>query len=52
MAPMGTPRVDFAAILKEKYIYVFGGSNGSDGRRLSSTERYSIANNTWEELPD
>eukprot|EP00816_Leptocylindrus_hargravesii_P002420 CAMPEP_0196804018 /NCGR_PEP_ID=MMETSP1362-20130617/3534_1 /TAXON_ID=163516 /ORGANISM="Leptocylindrus danicus, Strain CCMP1856" /LENGTH=137 /DNA_ID=CAMNT_0042175989 /DNA_START=19 /DNA_END=429 /DNA_ORIENTATION=- len=49
MAPMATARHDFAAVLKEKYIYVFGGYNGSS---LSSTERYSIANNTWEELPD
>jgi len=50
MAPMGTAREDFAAALKEKYIYVFGGCNGDDGW-LSSTERYSIDNNTWEDLP-
>eukprot|EP00816_Leptocylindrus_hargravesii_P012152 CAMPEP_0196801192 /NCGR_PEP_ID=MMETSP1362-20130617/901_1 /TAXON_ID=163516 /ORGANISM="Leptocylindrus danicus, Strain CCMP1856" /LENGTH=54 /DNA_ID=CAMNT_0042171999 /DNA_START=254 /DNA_END=414 /DNA_ORIENTATION=- len=50
MAPMGTPRKEFAAIPKDSYIYVFGGCNNR--RRLSSTERYCIANNTWEELPD
>eukprot|EP00816_Leptocylindrus_hargravesii_P008031 CAMPEP_0196801788 /NCGR_PEP_ID=MMETSP1362-20130617/1565_1 /TAXON_ID=163516 /ORGANISM="Leptocylindrus danicus, Strain CCMP1856" /LENGTH=141 /DNA_ID=CAMNT_0042172913 /DNA_START=28 /DNA_END=449 /DNA_ORIENTATION=+ len=49
MAPMGNPRKEFAAILKDEYIYVFGGYNG---RSLSSTERYSVANNTWENLPD
>eukprot|EP00816_Leptocylindrus_hargravesii_P002373 CAMPEP_0196802000 /NCGR_PEP_ID=MMETSP1362-20130617/1741_1 /TAXON_ID=163516 /ORGANISM="Leptocylindrus danicus, Strain CCMP1856" /LENGTH=270 /DNA_ID=CAMNT_0042173197 /DNA_START=30 /DNA_END=839 /DNA_ORIENTATION=+ len=54
MAPMGTPRRYFAAILKDGYIYVFGGTN-DDGAMyydLSSTERYSIANNIWENLPD
>eukprot|EP00816_Leptocylindrus_hargravesii_P005627 CAMPEP_0196802124 /NCGR_PEP_ID=MMETSP1362-20130617/1814_1 /TAXON_ID=163516 /ORGANISM="Leptocylindrus danicus, Strain CCMP1856" /LENGTH=56 /DNA_ID=CAMNT_0042173339 /DNA_START=12 /DNA_END=179 /DNA_ORIENTATION=- len=50
MAPMGTARYDFAAILKDNYIYVFGGCN--NGGRLSSTERYCIANNTWEDLQD
>merc|ERR1712226_1750245 len=49
MAPMGTTRDGFAAILKDGYIYVLGGYNG---RSLSSTERYCIANNTWEQLPD
>jgi len=51
MAPMGTARGDFAADLKENYIYVFGGYNRDDGD-LSSTERYSIDNNIWEGLPD
>jgi len=51
MAPMGTARGSyFAAALKENYIYVFGGFNDDDG--LSSAERYSIDNNTWEDLPD
>jgi len=50
MAPMGTARSLFAAQLKDKYIYVFGGV--SKTRMLSSTERYSIDNNTWEDLPD
>jgi len=50
MAPMGNTRFAFAAVLKGKYIYVFGGYNGR--RRLSSTERYCIDNNTWEDLPD
>eukprot|EP00816_Leptocylindrus_hargravesii_P003232 CAMPEP_0196801288 /NCGR_PEP_ID=MMETSP1362-20130617/1054_1 /TAXON_ID=163516 /ORGANISM="Leptocylindrus danicus, Strain CCMP1856" /LENGTH=101 /DNA_ID=CAMNT_0042172175 /DNA_START=156 /DNA_END=458 /DNA_ORIENTATION=- len=54
MAPMSTARYSFAAVPKDEYIYVFGGYNfrfNGDGR-LSSTERYCIANNTWEELPD
>eukprot|EP00816_Leptocylindrus_hargravesii_P012222 CAMPEP_0196803138 /NCGR_PEP_ID=MMETSP1362-20130617/2552_1 /TAXON_ID=163516 /ORGANISM="Leptocylindrus danicus, Strain CCMP1856" /LENGTH=150 /DNA_ID=CAMNT_0042174581 /DNA_START=223 /DNA_END=672 /DNA_ORIENTATION=+ len=51
MAPMGTDRCVFAAGLKDKYIYAFGGYNYDNGI-LSSTERYCIANNTWEDLPD
>ena len=51
MAPMGTARGYFAAALNENYIYVFGGFNNDDGW-LSSTERYSIDNNIWEDLPD
>eukprot|EP00814_Leptocylindrus_danicus_P017600 CAMPEP_0116032682 /NCGR_PEP_ID=MMETSP0321-20121206/18326_1 /TAXON_ID=163516 /ORGANISM="Leptocylindrus danicus var. danicus, Strain B650" /LENGTH=168 /DNA_ID=CAMNT_0003508187 /DNA_START=28 /DNA_END=530 /DNA_ORIENTATION=- len=51
MAPMATARSYFAAALKDKYIYVFGGYNNDYGG-LSSTERYSIDNNTWEGLPD
>jgi len=50
MAPMGTARGWFAAALKDKYIYVFGGCKNNGG--LSLTERYSIDNNTWEGLPD
>eukprot|EP00816_Leptocylindrus_hargravesii_P012927 CAMPEP_0196801206 /NCGR_PEP_ID=MMETSP1362-20130617/921_1 /TAXON_ID=163516 /ORGANISM="Leptocylindrus danicus, Strain CCMP1856" /LENGTH=49 /DNA_ID= /DNA_START= /DNA_END= /DNA_ORIENTATION= len=49
MAPMGNPRSNFAVVLKEKYIYVFGGVNNDGDGYLSSTERYSIANNTWEQ---
>eukprot|EP00816_Leptocylindrus_hargravesii_P002357 CAMPEP_0196801530 /NCGR_PEP_ID=MMETSP1362-20130617/1302_1 /TAXON_ID=163516 /ORGANISM="Leptocylindrus danicus, Strain CCMP1856" /LENGTH=101 /DNA_ID=CAMNT_0042172549 /DNA_START=25 /DNA_END=327 /DNA_ORIENTATION=+ len=49
MAPMGTDRSLFAAILKDGYIYAFGGVSRI---RFPPTERYSIANNTWEELPD
>ena len=51
MAPMGIARVRMATALKDKYIYVFGGCNDDDGE-LSSTERYSIDNNTWEDLAD
>jgi len=46
MAPMDTARGEFAAVLKDNYIYVFGGY-GTNG----STERYCIDNNTWEDLP-
>eukprot|EP00814_Leptocylindrus_danicus_P015522 CAMPEP_0116025296 /NCGR_PEP_ID=MMETSP0321-20121206/12947_1 /TAXON_ID=163516 /ORGANISM="Leptocylindrus danicus var. danicus, Strain B650" /LENGTH=48 /DNA_ID= /DNA_START= /DNA_END= /DNA_ORIENTATION= len=48
MAPMGTNRYAFAAVPKDGYIYVFGGYTLL--RRLSSTERYCIDNNTWEDL--
>jgi len=48
MAPMGTARYDFAAILKDEYIYVFGGMNGTV---FASAERYSIVDDTWEALP-
>jgi len=51
MAPMGTARGYFATALKENYIYVFCGCNNNYGG-FSSTERYSIDNNTWEDLPD
>ena len=50
MAPMGSARGDFAAALKDNYIYVFGGL-GEFFEIFSSTERYSIDNNTWEDLP-
>eukprot|EP00816_Leptocylindrus_hargravesii_P003235 CAMPEP_0196801306 /NCGR_PEP_ID=MMETSP1362-20130617/1068_1 /TAXON_ID=163516 /ORGANISM="Leptocylindrus danicus, Strain CCMP1856" /LENGTH=58 /DNA_ID=CAMNT_0042172201 /DNA_START=28 /DNA_END=200 /DNA_ORIENTATION=- len=50
MAPMGTTRSLFAAVLKDGYIYVFGGCNYHG--LLYSTERYSIANNRWEDLQD
>merc|ERR1719215_2323442 len=49
---MGTARSFFAAALKDKYIYVFGGINDDNPNGLSSAERYSIDNNTWEELAD
>jgi len=49
MAPMGTARDGCIAALRDKFIYVFSGLNS---RWLSSTERYSIDNNTWEDLPD
>eukprot|EP00816_Leptocylindrus_hargravesii_P013906 CAMPEP_0196809488 /NCGR_PEP_ID=MMETSP1362-20130617/9417_1 /TAXON_ID=163516 /ORGANISM="Leptocylindrus danicus, Strain CCMP1856" /LENGTH=427 /DNA_ID=CAMNT_0042184201 /DNA_START=167 /DNA_END=1450 /DNA_ORIENTATION=+ len=45
MAPMGTARYSFPAVLKGNYIYVFGGC------LLKSAERYSIVTNTWEDLP-
>merc|ERR1712137_973832 len=48
---MGTLRWLFAAVLKDKYIYVLGGFNHDD-RELSSAERCSITNNTWEQLQD
>jgi len=51
MAPMGTDRVYCAAALKENYIYVFGGDNHDYGL-LPSVERYSIDNNSWEDLQD
>ena len=51
MAPMGTPRHSMAIILKDKYVYLFGGCI-EDGANLSSAKRYSIDNNAWEELPD
>eukprot|EP00816_Leptocylindrus_hargravesii_P009077 CAMPEP_0196810640 /NCGR_PEP_ID=MMETSP1362-20130617/12826_1 /TAXON_ID=163516 /ORGANISM="Leptocylindrus danicus, Strain CCMP1856" /LENGTH=90 /DNA_ID=CAMNT_0042185733 /DNA_START=28 /DNA_END=300 /DNA_ORIENTATION=- len=51
MAPMGTLRWLFAAVLKDEYIYVFGGFNHDDGE-LSSAERCSITNNTCEQLQD
>jgi len=50
MAPMGTARDDFASVLKDMYIYVFGGCNDDEDDMLSSTERYSINNNAWEYL--
>jgi len=49
MAPMGTARGGCIAVLKDKYIYVFGGCSFATE---SSAERYSIENNTWEDLPD
>ena len=50
MAPMSTERGHFSAVLRGGYIYVFGGRwrNGS----LASAERYSIADNIWEDLPN
>ena len=49
MAPMVTARRGFAAVWKGDCIYVFGGYCGSVSRLV---ERYSIAGNTWESLPD
>ena len=49
MAPMATARRGLAAVRKGHYIYVFGGYSG---RNLRLVERYSIASNTWEPLPD
>ena len=46
MAPMDTVGDDFAAVVKENYIYLFGGCSNS-----RSTQRYCIDNNTWEHLP-
>ena len=48
MAPMGTARNGCAAAVRDEYIYVFGGLDDA----LSSAERYSIDNNTWEVLQD
>jgi len=50
LTPMSTARIDFAAVVKDNIIYVFGGFN-SDGI-MSSTERYYIDFNLWEDLPD
>ena len=54
MAPMGTERYLYAAVLQGGYIYIYIHAFGGIGRnnRLASAERYSIANNTWEDLPD
>ena len=50
LAPMGTARYQCASVLLDNYVYVFGGYNGD--RALASVERYSIAGNNWEDLPD
>ena len=49
MASMRSVRKSFAALLKGNYIYVFGGYARS---LLDSAEHYSIADNSWEELPN
>jgi len=49
MTPMSNGRDSFAAVLKGDYIYVFGGYHT---RRLSSPERYSIVDDSWEDIPD
>ena len=46
MAPMGTARYICAGVLLDDFVYIFGGVD------LCSVERYSIAGNTWEDLPD
>jgi len=50
MAPMRRARLYFAAVLRENYIYVFGGYDGEHW--VVSAERYSIVDNSWEELPN
>ena len=47
MAPMGTARCACAGVLLDDYLYIFGGSDG-----LATVVRYSIVDNTWEDLPD
>mmetsp|Transcript_8353 Transcript_8353/g.12374 ORF Transcript_8353/g.12374 Transcript_8353/m.12374 type:complete len:231 (-) Transcript_8353:65-757(-) len=49
MESMRSARDRLAAVLKGNYIYAFG---GHDSRPLDSAERYSIADNSWENLPD
>eukprot|EP00814_Leptocylindrus_danicus_P005220 CAMPEP_0116028884 /NCGR_PEP_ID=MMETSP0321-20121206/15743_1 /TAXON_ID=163516 /ORGANISM="Leptocylindrus danicus var. danicus, Strain B650" /LENGTH=86 /DNA_ID=CAMNT_0003503021 /DNA_START=17 /DNA_END=274 /DNA_ORIENTATION=- len=51
MAPMCNPRAYFTAALKDNYIYINGGYD-IDYEELPWIERYSIENNTWEELAD
>eukprot|EP00816_Leptocylindrus_hargravesii_P004926 CAMPEP_0196806094 /NCGR_PEP_ID=MMETSP1362-20130617/5949_1 /TAXON_ID=163516 /ORGANISM="Leptocylindrus danicus, Strain CCMP1856" /LENGTH=93 /DNA_ID=CAMNT_0042179397 /DNA_START=300 /DNA_END=581 /DNA_ORIENTATION=+ len=48
MAPMGTARYNFSAVLKDNYIYVFGDKAYWCS---SSIERCCIDDNTWEFLP-
>eukprot|EP00814_Leptocylindrus_danicus_P005026 CAMPEP_0116024614 /NCGR_PEP_ID=MMETSP0321-20121206/12438_1 /TAXON_ID=163516 /ORGANISM="Leptocylindrus danicus var. danicus, Strain B650" /LENGTH=270 /DNA_ID=CAMNT_0003496411 /DNA_START=290 /DNA_END=1102 /DNA_ORIENTATION=- len=49
MAPMSRLRKNCAAVLRGKYIYVFGGFHEA---WLVSVERYSIAENSWQDLSD
>jgi len=50
MVSMRCPRDEFPAVLKGNYIYVFGGL-GETCCQISA-ERYSIADNSWEDIPD
>ena len=49
-APMQSPRMNFGCAVLGDYIYVAGGL--SNGRYLYTFERYSIAKNTWQSLPN
>ena len=51
LAPMGTARLVCAGLLLGDYLYIFGGCNNF-AYPLVSVERYLIAGNTWEDLPD
>ena len=50
-APMFSSRESFGCAVLGDHIYVAGGSSNRVSR-LDTFERYSIADNTWESLPD
>mmetsp|Transcript_23621 Transcript_23621/g.35461 ORF Transcript_23621/g.35461 Transcript_23621/m.35461 type:complete len:369 (-) Transcript_23621:219-1325(-) len=52
MSPMSTARRHCAVVMKDDYIYAFGGQGSGILRNLSSAERYSVADDSWEPLPD
>ena len=48
---MTVARTHFAiAALGDRYVYAIGGENNS--KLISSAERFDIANNQWDTLPD
>jgi Kelch motif/Galactose oxidase, central domain len=46
-AEIDTPRDDFAHVAVGNEIWTFGGMTGDRGNRLSTTEVYNTATNTW-----
>jgi hypothetical protein len=46
---MITSKCAFSACVVDRYIYTFGGYDGS--KRLDTIDRYSIKKDKWEECP-
>ena len=51
-APIDTPRDDFATAVVGDQIWTFGGMTGARGTRLTSSEVYDTADNTWRYGPE
>ena len=51
LPPMLTRRSDFKAVCIKGEVYIFGGS-GSNHNYIRSIEKYSPANNSWENVAD
>jgi hypothetical protein len=51
IAKMREKKFGFAVCCCPNYVYIFGGQTGKEGSVLSVAEKFSVADNQWEELP-